>query len=275
MWTHVEHGSAESLDPRTAGALHVGGLTSFARVFSGRSDFFRGREWYVDSHDDGADSAQLFVAGGYRFLHIGLQFDAPDAALAWAATVIARHPGVPTIVSTHNYLDNDGGRTADPVADNHLTDPVANTPQMVWDKLVSRHDQIFMVLCGHRGHASSTDTNQFGHAVYQLMSNYQGRRQTAKDAGRTEPGGDGVGDGWMRLMTFDLSAAVPVVRVRTYSTYYGKFSTELPEYAAWYRADEKPHLTDAGFHAQDDFTINLVDFRARFRDTAGEAQGPS
>ncbi|WP_375248288.1 hypothetical protein [Sphingomonas sp.] len=35
-------------------------------------------------------------------------------------------------------------------------------------------------------------------------------------------------------------------------------------YAAWYKAVEKPKLTDAQFHDQEDFTINLTGFRQRF-----------
>jgi 3',5'-cyclic AMP phosphodiesterase CpdA len=261
MWTHVPQSSASAVDAFTAGTLHAGGLSNFQSVFSERSEFFRDRDWYVAAHDGGADSAQIFAAGGHRFLHIGLQFDAPDASLAWAASVIKRYPGLPTIVSTHNYLDINGGRTADSAIDNHATEPTSNSPQMVWDKLISQHDQILMVLCGHRTHAFSTDRNRFGHKVYQLMSNYQSRRQTTIAAGRSR--GD-VGDGWLRLMTFDMTSAVPSVRVRTYSTHYGKFSTDVPEYASWYKGAEKPTLTDEEFHASDDFSIELTDFRERF-----------
>ena len=74
----------------------------------------------------------------------------------------------------------------------------------------------------------------------------------------------GIGDGWMRFMTFDLSGETPVIKVRTYSTYYKKFSGETPEYAAWYRKVEQPKMSDQEFLAADDFTIRLEDFRQRF-----------
>ncbi len=121
-----------------------------------------------------------------------------------------------------------------------------------------------MVLCGHRGHIASIDRNRFGHEVYQLMSNYQSRGQTAKAAARAGRAGGPVGDGWLRLMTFDMSAGTPALRVRTYSSHYRRFSTEVPEYAAWYKPDEAPQLSDAAFHARDDFAIPLTDFRQRF-----------
>ena len=79
--------------PAYYGMLHVGGLGNFTSVFGATTPFFRGRPWYVASFRGGADSAQEFTAGGYRFLHIGLEFAAPDDALDWAARVIAAHPG--------------------------------------------------------------------------------------------------------------------------------------------------------------------------------------
>ncbi|MFA7601422.1 MAG: serine/threonine protein phosphatase [Novosphingobium sp.] len=258
---------AAATSPRAT--LHAGGVSNFNAVFGAGSQFFKGRDWYVDSFNGGASSAQIFTAGGYRFLHIGLQFDPPNDVLAWAATVIARYPGLPTIVSTHDYLDTKGRRRPNPMVDNAAIDPQDNSPQMVWDKLISQHDQIFMVLCGHQhAQAFRADYNRFGHKVYQILSDYQSRNQTLKDAGGDPGARTGVGDGWMRLMTFDMAAATPTVLVKTYSTHYRRRSTETPQYVAWYKAQEQPELADAEFVAADDFTITLADFRARFRQTA-------
>jgi hypothetical protein len=267
MWTDSNHPpAAKILSVADFGVLHAGGLDNFRTVFGADTPFFKGKEWYVASHDGGADSAQIFAAGGYRFLHIGLQFDAPNASLAWAAEVIKRHPGLPTIVTMHDYMDNDGKRIPNPVIDNHASDPQDNTPQMIWDKLISQHDQIFLVICGHEhGQAFRTDDNRFGHKVAQVLADYQDRHQTATDTGlKQTPIPIGIGDGWMRLMRFDMAGDAPTIHVGTYSTHYDKKSTETPDYAAWYKAQEKPKLTDAEFHAQDDFTITLTDFRARF-----------
>lgn len=266
MWTDAKHPPAPVFkDMSSIGMLYSGGLTNFKSVFSDQSEFFKGKPWYVASYNDGADSAQIFSAGGYRFLHIGLQFDPPNDALAWAASVVRRFPGLPTIVSTHDYMNEKGERVPNPIIDNHTVDPLNNNPQMVWDKFISRHDQIFLVLCGHEhGQAFRTDNNRFGHPVYQVLADYQDRWQTAKDAGLKMQRGEGIGDGWMRLMTFDLSADVPGIQVHTYSTYYKKQSIDTAEYARWYKAQEQPRMTDAEFHTQDDFTIRLPDFRSRF-----------
>ena len=89
MWTDANHPPAAQFTGWSSlGMLHAGGTSNFVSIFGAASDFFRGKDWYVDSFAGGASSAQVFEAGGYRFLHIGLQFDAPDAALAWASGVV-------------------------------------------------------------------------------------------------------------------------------------------------------------------------------------------
>lgn len=267
MWTDANHPpAAKFVDMSSLGMLHSGGLDNFRSVFGADTPFFKGQQWYVAAHDGGADSAQIFTAGGYRFLHIGLQFDAPNASLEWAAEVIKRYPGLPTIISTHDFLQTSGERIPNPIIDNHAVDPQDNTPQMMWDKFISQHDQIFMVLCGHEhAQAFRNDPNRFGHSVYQILSDYQSRGQTAKAAGVTfRSDEEGIGDGWFRLMAFDMGGATPKVHVHTYSSYYKKESADTADYAAWYKAHEKPKLSDADFHAQDDFTFDLTDFVARF-----------
>ena len=121
-----------------------------------------------------------------------------------------------------------------------------------------------MVLCGHaEPSVHRVDRNRLGHEVYQIMADYQTRWQVAKTAGLPERGA-GLGDDWMRLMTFRLDSDHPTVHVRTYSTYYKKFSIDVKEYAAWYRTEEMPNLSDADFLKEDDFVISLTDFHNRF-----------
>lgn len=270
LWTDPAHPS--TVDPETGkvtiGARHVGGLTGFKSILSDQSDFFRGQPWYVGAHDDGADSAQVFTAGACRFLHIGLQYHAPDSALEWAAGVIAQYPGLPTIVTTHDYLDRSAERNVRSNPQNSVLDPRDNSPDMIWEDFISRHDQVFMVLSGHvGGQAYSIDRTRGGYEVHQVMADYQGRRQTAKDAGEQAA----IGDGWLRLMEFDLDSARPEVRVRTYSTHYGKYASELPAYADWYKAgDGHADTPDADYLARDEFTIPLRDFHQRFGGRGGK-----
>ena len=245
--------------------LHVGGLDNFRSVFGAGGEFFRGKPWYVSSNDGGGDSAQVFTAGGYRFLHIGLQFNPPDRSLRWAQRVMRRYPGLPTIISTHDYLDTQGRRLANPIIDPAAVDPEDNNAEDMWTKLIAPNDQVFLVLCGHEhGQSRRIDRNRRGNTVHQILADYQDRGQSATDAGGKPGHASYTGDGWLRLMRFDMSGAVPSVRVQTWSTHYKADSNAQPNYAAWYRPHEQPKMTDAEFLAADSFTIELADFRQRF-----------
>jgi hypothetical protein len=252
------------------GLLHIGGLDNFRSVFGSDSAFFKDKPWYVDSFNGGANSAQLFEAGGYRFLHITLQMQASDEVLAWVETVLARYPGLPTILTTHDYLDTDGERRANPIVDLSRLDPDHhNSAEQLWQKLIAPNAQIFMLLCGHHhGQAMRIDNNAAGLPVYQVLADYQSRGQASIDAGiavdkfRRRP--VGIGDGWLRLMNFDLGDK-PTVRVQTYSTHYKRQADQLESYVAWYKAQEKPALSDSEFLAEDVFDIDLADFHQRFK----------
>lgn len=256
--------------PEDLGMLHIGGHDNFRSAFGSDKPFFAGKDWYVSSFRGGANSAQVFDAGGYRFLHIALEMAADDAVLAWVESVLAAHPGLPTILSTHDYLDARGHRRANPIIDLPRVDPAHhNTADQIFEKLIAPNDQIFMVLCGHHhGQARRLDTNHAGHEVYQILADYQDRGQAGLDAGqpvdRMMRGPVGIGDGWLRLMEFDLGGETPRVSVRTYSTHYDTYSRDLATYAEWYREHEKPELSDDEFHATDEFVIELYDFRDRF-----------
>ncbi len=261
-----------SLTRETLGALHAGGLDNFKGVFTNATGgFFADKPWYVASYNDGADSAQTFSAGGHTFLHLGLEMSPSDEVLDWAHSVLRANPGLPTIVTTHDYLNTDGSRTSNPIIDMKSVDPEHNSPQNLWDKFISKNDQIFLVLCGHEhGQAYREDLNDAGHKVYQILADYQDRGQVSVDLGvplGKGIGGQvpvGIGDGWIRLMQFSLGGSLPLIHVRTYSTFYKAFSTEITAYASWYRPSEAPTMTDAQYLAKDDFFITMSDFRARF-----------
>ena len=160
---------------------------------------FRGHRLYqYGGNFDGSNNYYLlFDAGGMKFLIIALEFKPRDEALAWANRVVAAHPKRRCIVLTHGYLDAEGALyNADHYAHR------GNDGRAMWQKLVKRHENIFLVLCGHvLGESHRTGTGDHGNEVHQLLADYQGMTNG--------------GDGYLRIMTF-----VPkeeVIHVRTYS----------------------------------------------------------
>ena len=104
-----------------------------------------------------------------------------------------------------------------------------NNGQQLWEKFISKNDQIFLVICGHswnptdangisQGENIRIDNNNFGHPVYQVLSDYQGNTVGADGV----VGDDAGGAGWIRLMQFDLSAGT--IHFSTYSPVLRKYA---------------------------------------------------
>ncbi|MFG0260660.1 MAG: DNRLRE domain-containing protein, partial [Phycisphaerales bacterium JB041] len=145
---------------------------------------YAGRPWYVGSDARGLNHAQLFEGGGRTFLHLTLEWrpDWKSEALAWAQSVIDAHPGVPTIISSHEHLtDAHGGHRS-------------ASGENVFNRLVRSNDQVFMVLNGHYttgaefGEHYEVHLNDYGRPVFEMLADFQRR-----------PEG---GDGWLRLLEF-------------------------------------------------------------------------
>lgn len=250
--------------------MHVGGLEVLRSVFGSDSDFFRDKSWYVSAFRGGGSSAQVFEGGGYHFLHFAFEMQAGDEVLAWAQQVIDDNPGLPTMISTHDYLSARGERRTGAGMNLAYADPVGNnSAEKIWQEFIRKNDQIFMVLSGHQaGQAMRVDLNDAGHEVYQILQDFQIRGQAGLDAGEARlpnGGGVGIGDGWYRDFIFHLGGENPRIEVKTLSSHYDTDSRGLGTYAEWYRSAEQPSVTDAQFNDLDDYDIPLVDFYARFR----------
>ena len=177
----------------TPSALHIGGLSNFTNVFGAESDFFRDEPWYISSFNQGTSSAQTFTGGNYLFLHLAFEMQPSDAVLEWAQSVIDENPGIPTIISTHDFLSAAGEREPFGALDLAAVDPDRhNSAEQVWEKFIRPNDQVFMVLSGHQpGQAMRIDENDAGHQVYQVLADFQNRGQVGLEAGQeTGPNGN-------------------------------------------------------------------------------------
>jgi len=135
---------------------------------------------------DKADNYYLvFAGGGMDFLIVALEFKPRDEVLTWANEVIAAHPDHRCIVLTHGYLNASAKRGMGKYGIE------GNTSQEIWDKCISRHENIFLVLCGHiLGESILTSTGTAGNRVHQILADFQNNYV-----------GNG-GQGYLRIMTF-------------------------------------------------------------------------
>ena len=118
---------------------------------------------YFMTEGDVTNSYKLFTIGSTDYLSMTLDYGASDEILAWANAVVLAHPNHRVIVTTHGYQGCDGDRlTYDNVSNGgditsatdvntNVGEPPRgyNNGQAMWEKFVSRHPNIFLLLNGH------------------------------------------------------------------------------------------------------------------------------
>jgi hypothetical protein len=141
----------------------------------------------------------LFSAGGMDFILLSLQYNPTADVRSWADNVLKQYSNRRAIISTHSYLNVNGGLTG-------------NGGTQIHDDVVVPNNNVFLVLCGHNFNSGTMvgdndDIN--GRMVYELLSDYQ-------DVS--------YGNGWLRLMKFVPSENK--IYVKTYSPYTHGYLTD-------------------------------------------------
>lgn len=100
----------------------------------------------------GANTAHMISLGGRQWLVIALEFDVPDAAVAWADGVLAAHASTPAIVITHSYMMQEGVLSDATKGQRYVYTGLPggdNYGQQLWDKSFAARGNVAMVFCGH------------------------------------------------------------------------------------------------------------------------------
>ena len=160
--------------------------------------------------DGKIENCYLFLrAGRMKFLILTLEFKPRDEILAWANRVVAQHPDHRTIVVTHAYLTRRKGQRSG--ADHYVVK--GNSGESIWEKFVSRHKNIFLVLSGHAMENRLTSKGKHGNTVHQVQADYW-----YWDIPEIK-----AGSGFLRIMIFRPDKNI--IEVQTYSPVLDKFLT--------------------------------------------------
>ena len=103
------------------------------------------------------NSYKTMKIGQLDYLFLNLDYGADDGVLAWAGEIIGAHPNHNVVISTHAYLFRDGttldaGDVYPPTKDavfNAFPGSKPNNGDHMWDKLISKYENIVLVLSGH------------------------------------------------------------------------------------------------------------------------------
>ncbi|MDK6233140.1 metallophosphoesterase [Aerococcus sp. UMB10185] len=188
-----------------------------------------------------AHEYHIFNVDGQDFLVLGLSWGAEGAELDWAEAVLKENPNTPTILVSHQLINNDT-----------VTSQTLKTPfgEVVWDRLIAPNDQVFLTYNGHHHGASRVKrTNNFGNPVYQILTDQQMAYMG--------------GNGYMALTEFDLTNGK--IHQTTFSPWV---PTKAEETRNGY---DQVFLTDDGASFTFDF-----DFKGRFPNlVVGQPDDPS
>ena len=160
--------------------------------------------------------------GDVKYLMMTFDIGPTDAELEWAADVIERYSDHRVIITTHTYLLTDGshitGDHSHP-ATNYNSDPTANNGDGMWEKLISKHENVFLVISGHVG-TDYVITNQRvgdnGNVVTEMLVDPQ---SLDGEIGAT---------GMITMLYFSEDGRE--IAVETYSTVHQKYFLEENQY---------------------------------------------
>ena len=150
-----------------------------------------------DSYDN---SYHFFSQGKLEFMIVSIEVGPTNDMLAWADSLIKNNPAKRVIVITHSYMHAEDKRDY-PGGFGYLPAGSGNTGEEIWEKLVKKHENIFLVLSGHVANVDShrgllASKGVKGNLVYQQLN------------------GDGH-DGWLRILQF--VPAKSKIYVKSYS----------------------------------------------------------
>jgi Calcineurin-like phosphoesterase len=188
--------------------------------------YFGRKSWYggcYPSDKSCENNYSFFDAGNLKFMVVSLEHDPtldhyyPDSAsglMDWAKEAIEKNPDRKVIIATHSYL-NAGGEYKYLDSDgvwNARNCGLTEEGKPLWQQLVSKHENIFLVVSGHVEGSKHCTRTRDGHTVHEMLVDYQdeGKKQPWNDGCRTKWLGDDVftGNGWMRELTFYPSGKV-------------------------------------------------------------------
>ena len=191
------------------------GVANFNNVFAVDAYMNQFDGFYAEN--DVTNSYRFFDIEGTKYLLFTLDYGANDSVLNWAGEIIKQNPDRKVIITTHAYLYRDGTTLGQNDVCPPATTGGSNNGDHMWDKLVSKYENIFLVMSGHDPCADVVVTQSEGingNIVTQILTDHQGV-DTSKPTG---------------MVTMLYFKADGSVEVETYSTIQESFYKETNQF---------------------------------------------
>lgn len=190
---------------------HDGFIGTYDNPSADFNNFFGGESTYKDQYDGSFDGVNNTYKIDGNILFLNLDFGARDSVLEWASEIVSANGDKKIIVITHDFLFRNG-EIGDTLCPPKCYGKTLNNPEQLWEKFISKHSNISMVI---NGHTASNDVvlkklyGEKGNEILAVLSDFQEVDLFM--------GGDGI----VNLLHFDSNDAL--VSIETYSTAKGKF----------------------------------------------------
>ena len=160
------------------------------------------------------NSYHLFEINGRPWIAVALEFGPRNEVVAWADGILTKYAERPAIIATHAYLFHDnvlydhtkGAQRASP-------HDMGNDGEELWQKLIRRHANVMLVVCGHvrsGGLGYLASEGDHGNTVHQILTDYEALH--------------GNGAGYLRLLEFPPDGKT--VNVKAYSPVLDRWMTD-------------------------------------------------
>jgi hypothetical protein len=148
----------------------------------------------------------LFKYRDFKFMIMNLEIAPRSAVIKWAGNIISKHDSTKVIIVTHDFIDKYGKRLDDlksfGLEGRDSEDKLkGNNADGLFEKLIKRHTNIFMVLCGHKeGTVQKTvkikDPLDPGkkRKIFEILSDFQNEKLKGTD--------EKSGKGLLRVLKF-------------------------------------------------------------------------
>ena len=117
-------------------------------------------------------TAQL---GETKYLFVTVDYNPTEAVAEWVDALLTEYSDHKAIITTHSYILASGELISS--ESNGCKYPTSFAPERMWKKVYSKHENVFMIVCGHETGANvpiyTVNTGVNGNTVYQFLINPQ------------------------------------------------------------------------------------------------------
>lgn len=198
------------------------GSANMNAYFGNGDTAYKGQMEGFFSKDKIETAYRRIQVGDVKYLMITFDIGPTDAELEWAAKLIEANSDHRVIITTHVYLNADGSTVTKDhshPATNYNDDPTANNGDDMWNELISKYENIFLVISGHIG----TD--------YVITNQRKGDNRNVVTEMLVDPqtlDGELGATGMITMLYFSEDGRE--VAVETYSTVHQKYFLEENQY---------------------------------------------